>query len=254
MVRTLAHEAVGDGVLDRNEARYIEQIFNFSNRTVEEVMTPRSNVFFLPIDTPVMNLVEEIRRSQHTKIPLYRQHRDEVEGILYVRDLLKANLRELVQQPEKLSTILHEPYFVPETKSVSELFRTFRNRRLSVALAVDEYGGVTGLISMEDVLECIYGEIPSLSETLKKSEAEVLEDGSIQVDGAMSIEQFKQESGIELSESEFDTIGGFVIHEFGELPPESASIDVGDLVFTVQAIEANRIKTLLVKKSASDPA
>ncbi len=144
MVRTLAQEAVGDGVLDKDEARYIEQIFDFGNRTVEDVMTSRSMVLFMPFDMPISEMVAELKRTRHTKVPIYIEHRDSVQGMLHARDLLSADLSQLEEHPETLRDILREPYFVPETKPISDLFHTFRKRRLSVALAVDEYGGVTG--------------------------------------------------------------------------------------------------------------
>jgi putative hemolysin len=248
MVRALAQEAVGDGVLDYNEAQYIEQIFDFGNRTVEDLMTPRSNVAFLPVDMPPSEVVAELKRTRHTKIPVYREHRDEIVGILHARDLLGVNLEELEGRPERLRKILREPFFVPETKSASDLFRAFRKRRLSVALAVDEYGGVTGLISMEDLLECIFGDIPSPSDALADSDVALMDDGTSRVDGSLPIDQFNEELGTSLEEGEFETVGGRVLHELGELPEEGASIVVDELVFTVEEVEANRLKTLAVQR------
>ena len=250
MVRTLAQEAVGDGVLDSHEARYIEQIFNFGNKTVEDVMTPRSNVFFLPVDLPFEQILEELRNSKHTKVPLYQNHRDEIVGVLHARDLLGVNLDDLQHKPEHLIKILREPHFVPETKLVSDLFRTFRKRKLSVALAVDEYGGVTGMVCMEDVLECIFGDIPSPSDNLEDVELEVMDDGSTQIDGAMPIGQFNQEVGGLPENMEFETVGGLVLHELGELPQEGTGILIHDLEFTTVSVESNRIKTLAVKRSS----
>ncbi len=251
MVRTLAQEAVGDGVLDLNEARYIEQIFDFGNRTVEDLMTPRSNVFFLSADTPIADMVSELKRTRHTKIPVYQEHRDEILGILHARDLLAVDLNELQEDPQRLLDILREPHFVPETKSATDLFHSFRKRRLSVAVAVDEYGGVTGLISMEDLLECIFGDIPSPSDVQDETDVELLEDGSTQIDGSMSIIQFNQELGGALDETEFETVGGLAMHELGELPDEGTKLELEGFAFQVEAVEANRIKTLTVNRLQS---
>ncbi len=247
MVRTLAQEAVGDGVLDQDEARYIEQIFDFGNRTVENLMTPRSNVDFLSADLPIDAMVNELKRTRRTKVPVYVGHRDMVKGMLHARDLLAADLRALEQNPDRLFDILREPYFVPETKSASELFHTFRKRRLSVALAVDEYGGITGLISMEDLLECIFGDIPSPSDGVSGSDVAMAEDGTSRVDGSLPIAQFNAEFDMALEGEEFETVAGWVLHEFGELPEEGAVIDVGKYDITVEALESNRIKTLAVR-------
>lgn len=251
MVRALAQEAVGDGVLDRDEAKYIEQIFNFGNRTVEDLMTPRSNVFFLPIDMPMMEIVREIKRTRHTKVPVYSGHRDKVVGILHVRDLLSIKLAELQEDPQRFTDVLREPYFVPETKSASDLFHAFRKRKLSQALAVDEYGGVTGLITMEDLLECIFGDIPSPSDALEDPEMELMADGTTQIDGAMPMDEFNRElDGVIPEETGIDTIGGRILHEFGYLPAEGASIELNGVMFTVAALEGNRIKTLAITRQA----
>jgi putative hemolysin len=256
MVRTLAQEAVGDGVLDHDEARFIDQIFDFGNRTVEQLMTPRSNVVFLPVDMPVADMLAEIRRTRHTKLPVFREHRDDVLGILHARDLLGRDLEALQRKGKRkrLRKLLREPYFVPETKPVSDLFYDFRKRHLSVALAVDEYGGVTGLITMEDLLEHIFGDIPSPSERAEEAAATPLGDGRLRIDGAMSTEQFNERFGSEprlrLAASEFETVGGLVLHECGELPDEGTDVAIGDLLFTVEDVEGNRIQALSVAERA----
>ncbi len=248
MVRTLANEAVGDGVLDKAEAKYIEQIFDFGNSTVEDLMTPRSNVYFLSDDMAISEMVEEIKRTRHTKFPVYKESRDAIQGLLLARDLLAADMQMLEQNPAQLSELLREPYFVPETKPASDLFDTFRHRHLSVALAVDEYGGVTGLISMEDLLEVIFGDIPSASDTIPLTEVAVSHDGTRWIDGAIPIEQFNQEFNAYIEEGEFETVGGRILHELGEIPNEGTTIILSGFSFTVTAVESNRLKTLEVKK------
>ena len=216
-------------------------------------MTPRSNVLFLPVDMPLPEMVEEVKRTRRTKVPIYREHRDVIIGILHARDLLAVDLQELSRRPERLLKVLREPFFVPESKPASGLFHTFRKRRLSVAPAVDEYGGVTGLISMEDLLECIFGDIPSAADAITDSEVAVSDDGVTRVEGALPIPQFNEELGGGLQEGDFETVAGRVLHEFGELPPEGASVEVDGFVFTVEAVEANRVKTLSVSRVSPQP-
>jgi len=247
MVRTLAHQAVGDGALDQHEARYIDQIFDFGHRTVEDLMTPRSNVLFFPEDMPYRDIVDELKRTRHTKVPVFREHRDEIVGILHARDLLAEDPAVLEQQPRRLHGLLREAYFVPETKAASELFHTFRRRRLSVALAVDEYGGITGLISMEDLLECIFGDIPSPSDTMAGTDVTVTSDGASLIDGALPIDQFNKKLGASLEVGEFATIGGRILHEFGELPVEGREVVLDRFTFRVEEVEGNRLKTLSVR-------
>jgi CBS domain containing-hemolysin-like protein len=253
MVRTLAREAVGEGTLDVSEAQYIDQIFDFGNKTVEEVMTPRSNILFLPIDMPLPEIIGELRRTRRTKVPVYGEHRDNILGILYARDLLGLDAARISGSRKGLRELLREPYFVPESKLAADLFNTFRNRKLSLALTVDEYGGVTGLVSMEDLLECIFGDLPSASDAASSAvtgmECRRLPDGSLHVDGTMSIEYFNSEFGENLPVEDAETVGGLVLDRFGELPAVGTTLVVEGVEFVVDRVENNRIRQLSVKKA-----
>lgn len=253
MVRTLAHEAVGEGVLDHTEAQYIDHIFEFGNRTLGDIMTPRSNVLYLQRQQPLTEMVATIRQTRHTKIPVYGDNKDEIVGILYARDLLAIDPQALTGTGEQvLAGLLRQPYFVPETKLASELFKNFRRDKLSLALTVDEYGGVTGLVSMEDLLECIFGDIRSPSEQLAQVQVERLADGGYRIDGAMTLDHFNREFGTELLDDEVETIGGLVLHSLGELPARDTSLELGGLYLTVTSVANNRVLTLTVVKPPRD--
>jgi putative hemolysin len=251
MVRTLAREAVGEGVLNPVEARYIDHIFEFGDKTVEDVMTPRSNVLFLSADMALGDMLQELRRTRRTKVPVYQEHRNNILGILYARDLLGLEPDELSRLDEGKRQLLRPPYFVPETKLAADLFHTFRKRKLSLALVVDEYGGVTGLVSMEDLLECIFGDLPSASDTVSVTPYRKLTDGSTQIEGGMQIEQFNREFRQQLPEDIAETVGGLVLDRFGELPVVGAKLQIDALEFVVETIEGNRIMTLSVKESGA---
>ncbi len=248
MVRTLAREAVGEGVLNPVEARYIDHIFEFGDKTVEDVMTPRSNVLFLPADMALGDMLQELRRTRRTKVPVYQENRNNILGILYARDLLGMEPDELSRLDENRRQLLRPPYFVPETKLASELFHTFRKRKLSLALVVDEYGGVTGLVSMEDLLECIFGDIPSASDAVSATPYRKLTDGSTRIEGGMQIEQFNREFHQHLPEDVVETVGGLVLDRFGELPVVGAKLQIDGLEFVVETVEGNRIMALSVKE------
>ena len=248
MVRTLAREAVGDGVLDEDEAHYIEKIFEFGNDTVAEVMTPRSNIFSLCNDMPLHEMLEEVRRTQHTKVPIYGEDRDEVLGILYARDLLATDLTEADDDPDWLLSQLREPFLVPETKPIVELFRTFRKRRLSLALTVDEYGGVTGLVTIEDLLECIFGELPSASELRATDELSQRVEDADSIQASMAVDQFNIGLDAHLPTDITNTIGGLILHEYGEMPPVGTQVAFHGWEFTVTSMDKNRIQEVRVKK------
>ena len=248
MVRTLAREAVGEGALDRLEAQFIEQIFDFGNKTLEDVMTPRSDVFFLSIDMPLEKMIVEVCKSRHTKVPIYQEHRDNVCGILHTRDLLGIDIEKFSRDPRRFQGLLRKPYFVPESKLAADLFRTFRERKLSIALTVDEYGGVTGLVSMEDLLECIFGEIHSPSDEVHQFSIKDLGEGRYAVDGSMPVIEFNKEMGSELSDEWGETIGGLLLHHYGELPPQGDKIEISQFRFIVTEVEENRIKAVEFEK------
>lgn len=248
MVRTLAREAVGEGALAPAEAVYIDHIFNFGNNTVEELMTPRSNIFFLPATMPFPEMVQELRRTRRTKVPVYGQSRDDIIGILYARDLLGIDPETVSGSEESLRRLLREPYFVPESKLASDLFHAFRKRKQSLALTVDEYGGVTGLLSMEDLLECIFGDLPSASDIMTAAKPGELTGVGISIDGSLSIDQFNSNFGEDLPGEGPETVGGLVLERFAELPATGSSIDIGGLEFVVEKIASNRIESLSVRK------
>ncbi len=249
MFRILTREAVGEGALDHFEAQFIEQIFDFGNKTLEDVMTPRSDIFFLAMDIPLEEIIVEVCKSRHTKIPIYQENRDNVCGILHARDLLGIDIEEFSRDPHRLQRLLRKPYFVPESKLAADLFRTFRERKLSIALTVDEYGGITGMVTMEDLLECIFGEIHSPSDEVDQVSIKDLGQGRYAVDGSMPIAEFNQQMDSDLSVEWGETIGGLLLHHYGELPPEGDKIEIDGFRFRVIEVEENRIKTVEFEKT-----
>jgi len=247
MVRTLAHEAVGEGVLDHMEAQLIDQIFDFGNRTVEDLMTARADVTFVPVNASGVEILEIFHQSKQSRMPVFEGHRDNVVGILHARDLLGVDLGLLGSDRQPLCGILREPYFVPESKSASEMFDSFRDRHKSFAIVVDEYGGVTGLITMLDLLEAIFGEIPTPSDEADEDWVRKMSGDRFTLPGSTPIEDFNQRCGAGLDVEELRTLGGLVLHHFGELPLEGESIDIGPYRFSVHRIEANRIAEVTVQ-------
>ncbi|MDP2646479.1 MAG: hemolysin family protein [Desulfobacterales bacterium] len=253
MVRILAHEAVGEGALDHSEAQFIDHIFDFGSKTLEDVMTPRSDIFFLPAESPLPEIIAEVRRTRHTKFPVYREHRDNIVGILYARDLLGLDFEKMVGGPKMLEKLLRAPYYVPESKPVAELFDTFRSRRMSLALTVDEYGGITGMVTMEDLLECIFGDIHSPSDVSPHDYIRDMGDGRYTVDGAMPIADLNLNINGRLSEEQAETVGGLLLHEFGELPAEGAVLIINEFSFKVMEVEENRIRKVLLERVGNPP-
>jgi putative hemolysin len=248
MVRTLAHEAVGEGALDKTEARFIDQIFEFGSLTLEDLHTPRVEISFIQVDMPVAEMLAIIRDTRQSRFPIYGEHRDDIVGILYARDLINLDLAELDRDRKRFRRLLRRPYFVPESKPALELFDNFRERRRSFALTVDEFGGVTGLVTMEDLLECIFGDIPSPSDAMEELAVEEIEPDLYRLDGAFPLERFNRRFDAHFVDGDMETVGGMLLHAFGELPVAGDAIDLDVFCFTVMAIDNNRIDEIQVKK------
>jgi putative hemolysin len=250
MIRTLVHDAVGEGALDSQEAQYIEKIFDFGSKTLRDLMRPRSDIHFLSADLPLAELLAQIKASRQSRYPVFKGHRDSIVGILHARDLLGVDLARLERDPQGVRKLLRQANFFPESKPAVELFHTFRQRKLSFALIVDEYGGVTGLVTMEDLLECVFGEIasPSDREAVSRHPVRELADGRRLIDASMSVEDFHQEFGVAIEREEAETLAGVLLDAFGELPAAGAVIDLCGLKFTVEMIEHNRITHALVER------
>ncbi len=250
MVRSLAREALGQGELDEREAHYIEHIFNFGDAVVRQAMTPRSRIFFLAADTPLEAAAGHIRNTRHAKIPVFDGEPDNVVGILFARDLIGAEAPAPAEgaAPAGLTGLLRPAYFIPETRSAADLFHTFRRKRISVALTLDEYGGVTGLVTMEDLLECIFGEIPSRSDTAAGSEPrwEALGAQRFRTDGKLSLDQLAERVGETVEAGGAETVGGFLLQRCGELPSPGTRVVEGRLEFTVEGVEERLVTAVLV--------
>lgn len=260
MVRTLTDEAVGHGAIDDREATYIHRIFDFGDRQMRDIATPRSQVFMLPVSMPLEKIAAELQRTRHTKVPIHEHgDKDTVLGILFARDLLGKSLRGRRdgEDREALLAILRRVYFVPETRSADSLLLSFRQRRLSLALTVDEFGGITGLVTMEDLLECIFGDIVSRSERLKREQVdfEELGDGRYRIHASITIHRINQQLGCRLGDDSAETVGGILLKQFGEMPEEGSTTRIDDIEFTVISVSGHRMDEIIVdiKAGSSKP-
>ncbi|MBD3414767.1 MAG: DUF21 domain-containing protein [Candidatus Aminicenantes bacterium] len=247
IVKTIVEEGEKEGVLDDLEKKYIFKIFDFGDTTIDEVMTPHSNLFCLPFEMPLREMIQKIKQSHYSKVPIYRENRDNIIGILFATDLIGLTQQEIKDSEKTLRQILREPYFTPVNKRADELFRTFQRKKMSFAIVLDEYGGIQGLVTMEDLLELIFGDISDEYEKEKKHHQKI-NPNTFKVKANMPIEKFNKLIGARIQSKEMETIGGFLFSLFGELPKEKANIEYNDLLFTVDQVIKNRIDTLLVQK------
>jgi putative hemolysin len=254
MVRTLAVQAADEGALETTERQFIDNIFDFGNKTVFDLMTPRSNILTVSVKTSGKEIIKKLQSTALSRIPVYHENKDAIVGILHVRDLMdpKINLAEL--NSDGLRAMLRKPMFVPKTKSVTDLFFHFRKKRLSIAMVLDEFGGIIGLVTMDDLLGAIFGSLQHVPELSGETTLDANGDSVIRVEGEMSVARFNKSMKMTLPRNIATTVGGWLLHMVGELPEEGYSVVVDGWQFTIAKVTANRITEIECRKEVEpDP-
>ncbi len=240
---TGANESAGD---DFERREMIEGIEDLAVTTVKEVMVPRTDTVFIPADASHEETLRIVVTSVHSRSPLYGESSYYIRGILYAKDILRV-----LTQGERLSlpALVRKPYFVPESKRIDSLLREFRRRRVHIAIVVDEYGGVSGIVSLEDIIEEIVGEIQDEFD----DEMDTIDrtgEASWLCDARTDLEDLNKRLGTGLPEDEFDTLGGYVIHLFGRIPSLGEKTADDGFGYTVHAVSGHRITRVLVERIA----
>jgi putative hemolysin len=238
-------EGEHEGAIDDEEREMIESIIEFRDREVSEVMTPRTSVVSLSAETELGEAIRTIESSGHSRIPVWRDSIDNVIGILYAKDVLSPTRDEGGQLPP-LDAVLREPQFIPETTKVMGLLRRLRSEKVHLAIVLDEYGGMSGLVTIEDVLEEIVGDIRDEYDQKEDQEGEPIvkrEDGSTSLSAQLRIDELNEALSVEIPEEEgYDTLGGFLFSRMGRIPEVGDTFDLGSLHFEVEDADARRIK------------
>ena len=233
------------GALEASERRMIDGIIDFDETRVHEIMIPRTDMIALEADAKLGEAVKLFIEQGHSRIPVYEESPDNIIGILYVKDTLK-NLYE-ADIDSSIRTLLRKPIFVPETIRTAELLENMRREHIHIAIIVDEYGGVAGLVTMEDILEQIVGEIQDEYDE-EAPEIQKLDDGSYQVQGMMSLEDLNDELGTEFHSDDAETIGGLVLTISGSFPEDGEIFHYEGWTIRVVELEEHRIKLLNLSK------
>jgi putative hemolysin len=244
-IKHLVKEGRQQGVLDQTEMEIIHSVFEFTDTPVRKVMVPRPKIFALEADTPPTEVGSLIVESGFSRIPVYEDSLDAVLGVVYVKDALRLLEK---RQPVVIRKILHPVHLVPETKKVGELLKELQKRRSHMAVVVDEHGSVSGLVTLEDLIEEIVGEIQDEYDWEERP-VERMKDGSMVVEGTVSAAELRESHGIPLPESgEFETVAGFMLERLGTVPKGGEVVSIGDWRFTVVDVERNRISKVKIEK------
>jgi magnesium and cobalt transporter len=235
----------GDGVERDN---MIEGIDELNETNVKEVMVPRIDVMFVSDEISYQELRHFISEQGFSRYPVYSKTIDNVVGILYVKDLICADIDE---QEFSVKAFMRKPYFVPETKRLDDLLREFKKRRVHIAIAIDEYGGVSGIVSMEDILEVIVGDI---QDEFDDEDDEIIEmgQGIFLCDARTPIDEINERLNLDLPEDDFETLGGFVFEQFGRIPQNQEKVEFQGIDFVVQEIDGHKINRVKIVMKRSE--
>jgi len=237
-----------EGVLDEEEQKMIESVLELSDATADEIMTPRTDIVSIEVNSDLQTVLDTVTGAGHTRIPVYEENIDNIIGLVYAKDLLT----EIGKEPTdfKLRDKIRDAYFVPETKPLRELLHAFQNQKLHIAVVLDEYGGTAGIVTLEDILEELVGEITDEYEEKPPKPVRKIDENTIEVDARTYVDDLNDEFEFDLPEDEdYDTIGGFVFSHLGYVPKTGESFDYKNLKFTISSAEARRIKRIRITKA-----
>lgn len=236
-----------EGVVESDEHRMIHRVFEFGDQPVSKVMTPRTDMFTLPMEMGLEEVIRRVKEAGYSRIPVYLRKKEEIAGILYAKDLLRLRPPNGHSGPRSLGDILHEIYFVPTHMIIDKLLREFQRRKLHMAICVDEYGGVAGLVTMENLLEELFGEIYDEYD-LETRQWESMGEGVYLVSGRMDLDDLEDLLQVKIEEPDCQTLAGLVLKLFGRVPHRSESTDHRGLRFVVEKVAGMRIQAVRIEK------
>ena len=237
-----------EGIIEEDERELIETMIDFGDTLAGEIMTPRTGIVGIAVGTSIKNARDVIIEEKYSRLPVYRDTIDNVEGMIYVRDLLAALATG--QKENAVETIMRDAFFVPETKTASELLKAMQQNHVQIAVVIDEYGGVAGLVTVEDIIEEIVGEIED-EDTKQEEVIEIIEgtDGYYDVLGSTEIDKVERIFDIELEDDDYTTIAGMVTSESGYVPKVGDKLDLKGLAIEILQADEKRITLLRLRKA-----
>ena len=229
--------------LDASALEMVKGIISLSESNVKEIMVPRIDVVSISLNTPIAEIVTIISDCGHSRFPVYHDTVDNIVGMLYAKDLLHYLVKD--ESEIDLEKLIRPAYFVPESKKLDSLLREFQRRRVHIAVVVDEYGGTSGIVCLEDIIEEIVGEIQDEFDN-ETEELLKISEGVYLCDARVNLEFLNEQLGIELPSDDFDTLGGFVFHLFGKIPVRYEKLSYQNIDFIIQNMEGHKIDTIKI--------
>ena len=236
-----------EGTVEPAEAEMLENVFRFGDQQVREVMTPRPEIVSIERGITLKEFLQIYAENTHTRFPVHKESRDDIVGIISAKDILRALATRGVQENESVTDIVRDVYFVPETKPVSELFEELRRTGHQMAICLDEYGGIAGLVTIKRLTEVVVGKVGEEGES-PEEEYSNIRPNLYQIEGGMDIEEANEEMELNLPEGDYETIAGFVLSQLGEIPSVGDQFEYKNLLFRIQEMDRFRIESLLIRK------
>lgn len=244
-IQDIIRASEDEGVVNEEESEMIRSIFSLRSTVAREVMVPRIDMACVSVEAGVREILETILACGHSRIPVFENSIDNVIGLLYAKDLLKY--WGLSDDLIRIRSIMRPPYFIPETKNLEQLLQEFRNKHVHLAIVIDEYGGTSGLITIEDLLEQIVGDIQDEHDR-EEALFTLNEDGSVTADARMPIEELEELFGVEIERDKFDTVGGLIFHLTGKISATGDIIENGELAITILDADERKIKRVCITR------
>lgn len=246
-IKMMIDEGEEKGTIEEEEKELLNNVFAFNDIIVSEIMTPRTDMFAIEINDDANEVLDKIDEYKYSRIPVYEDTIDNIEGILFIKDILKE-----VKSGQKIDirNIMREPYFVPESKEIDELFRELQKSKQQMAIVIDEYGGTAGLITMEDIIEELMGNIFDEYDD-DEIDYKKIDENTYLVSGSSTVYDMKRLLGVEIPEGDYETLSGYLLEKLGRIPEENEKVVIEDnkLTFKVEEIEDKRIKYVKVCKN-----
>lgn len=240
-----------ENTLEQGERRMIYSIFHFGDTLAREIMIPRIDLLALDVETTVEEAIAALNKSGHSRVPVYEESIDNVIGLLYAKDLLRTYSQG--QNLQSLRSLLRPAYFVPEAKKVDELLREMQARSVHMALVVDEYGGIAGLVTLEDIVEEIVGEIRDEYDVGEEQLYEKVGSNEYVFHGRIDLDDFNSVMNADLPKDAADTLGGFIYSQIGRVPTGGEEVEVGSIVLTVEQVSGRRIRRVRALSRSTIP-
>lgn len=238
---SLVNEGQAQGVLNKKEKEMINSIMEFDEKTAREIMTPRINVFAIDISEAKEEYLEELMKTKYTRIPVYEEDIDNVVGMLYIKDFFKEAVKRGYRNVD-IKSIMKKPYLVPESKIIKDLFRELQQSKKQIAVVIDEYGGFAGIVTMEDLVEEVMGDIEDEYDPVQ-FKLKKIDDTTYILDGMITIDELNNKLDLDLYSENYDTLSGFLIDHIGTIPQENddRTVEVDHLVFKLESVKSKRI-------------